>query len=201
MPPTFNSHGLHLQQSPNTHTYTENSTAITAKQIFPIRVGQGQRERRQSTASDNSKIPVRKTSGSSVGSTPIGQSRASGGRPPHDAPTIPPPPLAQAGLTSGLNVTVLCGKSAIGLKLELNATGPIFYENLCQVIKKRTRRDLNRDVDQVRFTPHKDLYDNCCWVRLSEDSVEHDWAHAVDWLTQLKQEAPSNIYAVVGPDD
>jgi hypothetical protein len=111
------------------------------------------------------------------------------------------PHLTQTGLTSGFNVTILCGKAEMGFKLELNATGAIFFESLNQVIKKRNRRELNRELDLVRFAPHKDDYDDCCWVSLMEDQVVDDWAHAVDWFSRLKAKGACRIYAVVGPDD
>lgn len=83
----------------------------------------------------------------------------------------------------------------------LNTTGAIFYESLNQVIKKRARRELNPELDHVRFTPHKDVFDDCCWVSLIEDQVAHDWEHAVDWFNRLKVDGRCKIYAIVGPDD
>jgi hypothetical protein len=199
MLPTFNAHGSRLQQLHNTRSVTENSTATTAKQTLSRTAGRGLGERRQSAASDNSKIPVRKTSENSVGSASIGQPRPAGGRPLHHTPTMHPP-LAQTGLISGFNVTILCENNEIGFKLELNASGAIFYESLNQALKKRVQRELNRDLDQVRFTPHRDSLGDCCWVSLMEDQVAHDWANAVEWFNRLK--AGCKIYAVVvGPDD
>jgi hypothetical protein len=86
-------------------------------------------------------------------------------------------------------------------KLELNATGAIFYESLHRVIKKRTRRELNRELDMVRFTPDKNDFNNCCWVSLMEDQVAEDWVHAVDWLGRFKADASCKILAFIEPDD
>jgi hypothetical protein len=157
-----------------------------------------QRDRRHSTASETSKITVRKPSGNCVGLASIGQPRAPA-RPAHDTPTMDPP-LGQTGLTSGFNVTLLCGKSEIGFKLELDASGGIFFESLKRVMK-RTRRELNRGVDRVRFSPDRDVSENCCWVSLMGDQVVDDWAHAVDWSNRQKAHTPCKIYAVIEQDD
>lgn len=114
---------------------------------------------------------------------------------------IMPPPFAQSGPTSGFKVAILYRKSLMPFKLDLNVSGPIFYELLNQVIKQNMRCELNRECDQVRFTPNKDVFDNCCWVSLVEDEVEYSWEIAVDWLSQFKGNAPPKVYAVVGPND
>jgi hypothetical protein len=161
------------------------------------RAGQVPRERRQSTVSDSSKIPVRKSSRNSVGSASAGPPRAHGWQ-AHDTPIVHPP-LGQTGVTSVLNVTLLSGKTEMGLRLELDASGEIFFEELKRVMK-RTRRELNRGVDIVRFTPQRDIIDNCCWVSLMEDQVTDDWGNAVDWFNRIKEPTPCKIYAVIEQD-
>jgi hypothetical protein len=89
----------------------------------------------------------------------------------------------------------------MGVELELDAPGAIFYESLFRVIKRKTRCELNRQLDEVRFTTtDRDNFKICCWVSLRENRVTRDWANAVKWLNRRLEEG-CEIYAVVGPDD
>jgi hypothetical protein len=110
----------------------------------------------------------------------------------------PPPPLGQTGPTSEFKVTILSERNEMVMKLELYASGEIFFESLKPVMKKM-RRELDRSVDFVRFSPHKDVIENCCWVNLKEDQVADEWENAVDWFNCLK--AHTKVYAVIGRDD
>jgi hypothetical protein len=84
-------------------------------------------------------------------------------------------------------------------KLDLLAPGANFYEKLNGVIKKKTKRELDRESDSVVFSPYIDVRDPFCWVSLLEDMVEDDWAGAVKWFGE--QEKGCKIFAVIERDD
>lgn len=188
-------HGSRLQQPQYTNSFTDNSTKITVKP-FASRTGPGPKERQQSVTSEKSKISKPKTSGSSVKSAFTNQSRAHDGRASQGTPT-PPPPVAQVGLTSGLTVDISYGECEMGIELQLDAPGAEFYALLYREIKKKTKRKLNRQTDQVRFTRDKNDFLNCRWVSLLEHRVKQEWKNAANWLRKLEG---YDIYAVVGPE-
>lgn len=190
---------LHLQEAYRTHSVTANSTALTERQTVIDRSSRGQQVRRQSTASGDSKIPVRMSSGSSIGSTSNIQPRPSAARRAHDGPLHPPPP-SQVGVTSGFSVTVLCEGNVMTLKLELDASGAIFYESLHRTILKRTKHELDRVTESVRLTLQKNCFDECCHVSLEEDEVTDSWENAAEWIQEHRAKGPCKIYAHVGPD-
>ena len=85
----------------------------------------------------------------------------------------------------------------MGIELQLDAPGAEFYALLYREIKKKTKRKLNRQTDQVRFTRDKNDFLNCRWVSLLEHRVKQEWKNAANWLRKLEG---YDIYAVVEPE-
>jgi hypothetical protein len=84
------------------------------------------------------------------------------------------------------------------VKVELNATGEIFFQNLQRLITKRTARELNREVDLVRFTQDRSKKEGSCWVALMEAEIADNWTNAVDWFQGLNP--PCQVYAFIEQD-
>ncbi|KAF2847364.1 hypothetical protein T440DRAFT_195374 [Plenodomus tracheiphilus IPT5] len=196
---SVNTGELHLREADRTHSVTANSTARTERQTVVDRSSRGQQARRQSTASGDSKIPVRMSSGSSIGSISNVPSRPSAAQRAHDGPLHPPPP-SQGGVTSGVSVTLLCAGQMMTLKLELDASGAIFYESLQRTILKKAKHELDRFTESVRLTPQKNCFDDCCHISLEEDEIKDSWEMAVEWIQEHRAKEPCKIYAHIGPD-
>jgi hypothetical protein len=99
--------------------------------------------------------------------------------------------MAPTGHTS---VTLVCDGSEKVVRIELDAPGENFFNNL----KKGTRKmghALKREAESVRFSVNKDGADINCFVGLTENEVQDDWASAVDWITRHKSSC--RIYAFI----